>query len=154
MEVHNTDEIISFFREVQRVISKHGLEKVLHQLRKIHIDNGDEYERDVFHHILIATSNKYNLDKDVILFSNKRGRVAEARRMCFALLKEHLPISDEEIGSYFGGKSRQFVNKEILSLPLNQDKFLTKDEKKFYQDFIELTTNVLHFKNEYKSKKS
>ncbi len=146
----NRDEIISFFREVQRVISKHGLEKVLDQLRKIHLDNGDDYEKDVLEHILIITSNRYDLDKDIVLFSNKRGKVAEARRMCFALMKEHLPFSDEEIGSYFGGKSRQYVNKELNGLPLNQDKFFTKDEQKFYQDFIDLTKNVLHYKNEYK----
>jgi len=148
----NRDEIISFFREVQRVISKHGLEKVLDQLRRIHLDNGDDYEKDVLEHILIITSNRYDLGKDVVLFSNKRGKVAEARRMCFALMKEHLPFSDEEIGSYFGGKSRQYVNKELNGLPLNQDKFFTKDEQKFYQDFIELTKNVLHYKNEYKRK--
>ncbi len=150
MQNNSTDEIVSFFKEVQRVISKYGLDKVLEQLRKIHLTNNDDYEKEVYNHILTITSNKYNLDKDIVLFSNKRGTVTEARRMCFALMKEHLPFSDEEIGSYFGGKTRQYINRELNSLPLNQDKFLTKYEKKFYQDFLELTTDVLHFKNKFK----
>lgn len=150
MESNSTDEIVSFFKEVQRVISKYGLEKVLEQLRKIHLTNDDDYEKEVYNHILTITSNKYNLEKDVVLFSNKRGIVTEARRMCFALMKEHLAFSDEEIGTYFGGKTRQFINRELKSLPLNQDKFLTKYERKFYQDFVELTTDVLHFKNKFK----
>lgn len=154
MNIENQDEIVSFFREVQRVISKHGLEKVLKQLRQIHFQNGDAYEQDVFEYILIITSNEYEIEKDEVLHSNKRGKVAEARRMCFALMKEHLNISDEEIGDYFGGKSRQFVNKELKALPLNQDKFTNRDEKRFVKDFISLTTDVLFFKNSYdKTKK-
>jgi hypothetical protein len=69
--------------------------------------------------------------------------------MCFALMKEHLPFTDEEIGDYFGGRSRQYVNKELTGLPINQERLATKQEVKFVNDFILLTTNVLKYKNGY-----
>ena len=88
------------------------------------------------------------LPKDILITSNKRGKIAEARRMCFALMKEHLPFSDEQIGEYFG-RSRQYINRELINLPINQDKFATKDEAKFVNDFITLTIEVLKYKNSY-----
>lgn len=145
-----TDEIVDFFREVQKVIKKHGLETVLTKLREIHGDNShDGFEKDVCEFILVKTANHYLIPKEDIIRSKKRGVVSEARRMCFALMKEHLPISDEEIGDIFDGRSRQFVNKELKDLPINQDKFATKDEANFVKDFLELTVIVLHFRNSY-----
>lgn len=141
-------EIVFFFKEVQRVIKKHGLEKVLGQLRRIELDGGEGFDSDICEFIIIASSNHYMLPKDVLITSNKRGKIAEARRMCFALMKEHLPFSDEQIGEYFG-RSRQYINKELISLPINQDKFATKDEAKFVNDFITLTIEVLKYKNSY-----
>ena len=66
------------------------------------------------------------------MFSNKRGNVSRARKMCFALMKEHLNITDEEIGGYFGGKARQFVNNQLSSLPINKDKYKNKKEEVFF----------------------
>lgn len=144
----NQAEIVEFFREVQRIISKHGLKKVIGQLRIISLDS-DGYEKDVCEYIIATTSNHYVISKDLLLNSKKRGKISEARRMCFALMKEHLPFSDEQIGDYFGGRSRQYINKELTGLPLNQDKFATKHEAKFVNDFISLTTEVLRYKNSY-----
>jgi chromosomal replication initiation ATPase DnaA len=144
-----TDEIVDFFREVQRVITKHGLDKVLKQLRSIHSESDEGFEHDVSEYILVVTSNHYSLLKEDVLYSRKRGIVSDARRMCFALMKEHLVVSDEQIGDKFD-RSRQYINKELSGLPLNQDSFATKDEANFVKDFIELTTKVLYYKNGYK----
>jgi len=146
----NQVEILEFLREVQRVISKHGLNKVLGQLRKIKIDSNNELERDVCEYILTETSRHYSIEINDILTSKKRGAISEARRMCFALMKEHLPFTDEEIGDYFGGRSRQFVNKELISLPINQENLSTKQDIRFVNDFMVLTKNVLKYKNSYK----
>ena len=81
--------------------------------------------------------------------SKKRGIISEARRMSFALMKEHLPFTDEEIGYYFGGRSRQYVNKELTGLPINQEKVATKQQARFVDDFLMLTISVVNFKNEY-----
>jgi hypothetical protein len=146
----NQVEILEFLREVQRVISKHGLNKVLGQLRKIKIDSNNELERDVCEYILTETSRHYSIEINDILTSKKRGAISEARRMCFALMKEHLPFTDEEIGDYFGGRSRQYVNKELISLPINQENLSTKQDIRFVNDFMMLTKNVLKYKNSYK----
>jgi hypothetical protein len=133
---------------VQRVISKHGLQKVLSQLRKIQNDFDNTIERDIFDFILTETAKHYNIEINDILNSKKRGIISEARRMSFALMKEHLPFTDEEIGYYFGGRSRQYVNKELTSLPINQDNLWKKRDVKFLNDFMLLTKGVLNFKNE------
>lgn len=142
-------EIIDFFKEVQRVISKHGLDAVLEHLRQFEDKEGADRVEDICNYILVTTSNHFIVSADEVRNSKKRGRISESRRMCFALIKEHLLISDEQIGEYFNGRSRQYVNKELLSLPLNKDKFTTKQEKKFVQDFIELSTEVLKYRNSY-----
>ncbi len=145
----NQVEILEFFREVQRVITKHGLQKVLSQLRKIQNDFDNTIEREIFDFILTETAKHYNIEINDILNSKKRGVISESRRMSFALMKEHLPFTDEEIGYYFGGRSRQYVNKELTSLPINQDNLWKKRDVKFVNDFMILTKNVLDFKNEY-----
>jgi len=143
--------IIEFLREVQKVISKYGLVKVLNQLKKIQVYIGDGFEADIIDFIITKTANHYIVDKNDILNSKKRGNVSESRRMCFALIKEHLAFTDEEIGRYFGGRTRQYINQELTSLPINQEKLNTKHESKFVNDFLYLTAEVLKFKNEYSS---
>lgn len=148
----NELEIFDFFRQLQRVIAKHGLQKVLNQLRRIQIDYGNDFEKDVCEFILTTTASHYVLEKEDILTSKKRGLISEARRMCFALMKEHLPFTDEEIGDFFNGRSRQYVNNELTKLPINHEKLATKQENKFVNDFIVLTTTVLKYKNSYNLK--
>ena len=146
-------EVIEFFRQIHKLIQKNGLEKVLNQLKQINVFNGDKFERDVCDYIVSITANNYFIEKGLILNSSKRGKVSESRRMCFALIKEHLTFSDEEIGVYFGGRSRQYISRELKNLPLNQDR-LSKVELKFVNDFMELTKKVLEYKNTYSFQKS
>lgn len=142
-------EIINFLKELHRVISKFGADKVLNQIRKLHLDSDDVYTKDVCNYILVVTSNKYKITLDDLMYSNKRGNVSDARKMCFVLMKEHLSITDEEIGSYFGGKKRQYINNQLNSLPINKDKYKNKEEANFVKDFIELSTDVLFYVNSY-----
>jgi chromosomal replication initiation ATPase DnaA len=145
----NQEEILEFLREVQRVILKHGIEKVIFQLKKLKNDSNDIFKREICEYILNQTSLHYKVPMGDILISRKRGVLSEARRMCFALMKEHLSYTDEEIGDLFGGRSRQYVNKELISLPLNQDVHTTKQEVQFVNDFMILTKSVVDFKNNY-----
>lgn len=142
-------EIKNFLKEIYRVTSKFGSQKVLSQVRKLYLETDNKFTEEVCNYILLITSNKYKIEKNVLMFSNKRGTVTIARRMCYALMKEHLVITDEEIGKYFGGKQRQYINNQLMSLPINQDVFNNKDDEKFMQDFLELTTDVLYFINSY-----
>ena len=68
--------------------------------------------------------------------------------MAFALLKEHLPFTDEEIGDCFGGRSRQYVNNELSKLPINQDNLWKKRDVQFLNDFLSLTKSVLEYKKD------
>ena len=145
--MNNQVEILEFLREVQRVISKHGLQKVVSQLRRLKVDSNNEIEKKICDFIVNETAKHYEIDIIDILTSKKRGTISEARRMCFALMKEHLPFTDEEIGEIFGGRSRQFVNMELTKLPINQEKLATKQETKFVDDFLGLTTSVLKYKS-------
>lgn len=142
----NSDDIAQFFREVTRVISKYGLQHVMTELRKIQHEFSEGLEKDMCEYIVSITAKFYTVNTNDLLFSNKRGLISEARRMCYALMKEHLAITDDRIGDYFGGKSRQLVNRELITLPLNQDSYATKDEAQFATDFLELTVCVSDYK--------
>jgi chromosomal replication initiation ATPase DnaA len=145
-------EIINFLKELHRVMSKFGSDKVLNQIRKLHLDSDDVYTKDVCNYIIVVTSNKYKISLDDLMYSNKRASVSKARKMCFALMKEHLSITDEEIGGYFGGKARQYVNNQLSSLPINKDSYKDKSEEIFVKEFIELSTDVLFYTNSYEIK--
>ena len=71
-------EIVNFLKELHRVISKFGADKVLNQIRKLHLDSDDVYTKDVCNYILIVASNKYRITTDELTFSNKRGNVSRA----------------------------------------------------------------------------
>lgn len=146
--MRNQVEILDFFKEVQRVISKHGLQKVLAELRKIQTDFDNKKEQIIIDFILTITAKHYKLELYEILNSKKRGKIAESRRMAFALLKEHLPFTDEEIGDCFGGRSRQYVNNELSKLPINQDNLWKKRDVEFLNDFLSLTKSVLEYKKD------
>lgn len=144
----DTENIVAFFAEVQRVIKRYGYDHVIKKLRELHEVEDEGVQKQVSDYILLKTCNHYSLNRDDVLFSNKRGVISEARRMCYALMKEHLGVSDEHIGFLFGGRSRQYVNKELNELPLNRDKYATKEEAKFVEDFLFLTRQILSYKNE------
>jgi chromosomal replication initiation ATPase DnaA len=109
----NQSELLDFFKQIQKIIAKHGFEKFLSEIKKIQIDLENIIEQKIIDYILLITAKHYKIEVNDILNSKKRGIIAESRRMAFALLKEHLPFTDEEIGDCFGGRSRQYVNKEL-----------------------------------------
>ena len=82
--MRNQVEILDFFKEVQRVISKHWLQKVLAELRKIQTDFDNKTEQIIIDFILTITAKHYKLELYEILNSKKRGKIAESRRMAFA----------------------------------------------------------------------
>lgn len=141
------DQIVLFFGEIQRVIKKYGYDHVMKKLRELHDEESDGFQKEISNFILYKTCNHYLVSRDDVLFSKKRGVISEARRMCYALMKEHLRLSDEKIGFFFGGRSRQYVNRELNELPLNKDDYTTKEEAKFVEDFLVLTKEVLFYKN-------
>jgi len=142
-------EVIELFKQIGKIIHKHGIDNFLNKLRDIQFIS-DDYNSYVCEYIITVTSNHFVIKKDILLNSSLRGKVSEARRMCFALIKEHLSLSDEQIGNYFGGRSRQYINREINSLRFNREK-MNKSEIKFLSDFTELSKMVWIFKYSIKN---
>lgn len=143
------DELVIFLQQLHKVISKVGLPKVLSRITDITLDDKSIFEREICEHIITICANHYLIEKDDILKSKKRGNVSEARRMCFALMKKNLEISDSSIGDYVGGRSKQFVNNELKTIILDEKKFETKQQLFFYKDFVKLNNELLIIRNSY-----
>jgi chromosomal replication initiation ATPase DnaA len=141
------DEVVIFLQQLHKVISKVGLPKVLSRITEITLDDKSEIEREVCEQIITICANHYLVEKDDILVSRKRGKVSEARRMCFALMKRNLEITDGSIGDYVGGRSKQFVHNELKNITLDEKKFETKKQLGFYKDFIKLNDELLIVRN-------
>jgi chromosomal replication initiation ATPase DnaA len=140
------DDLVIFFQQLHKVISKVGYKKVLSTISSITLDDREQKERELFNKIIDVCANHFLIDKDEILLSKKRGNVSEARRMCFALMKNNLDITDGAIGEYIGGRSKQFVNNELKTVLLDESKLTTKYQYKFYNDYIKLNNEILKFK--------
>jgi chromosomal replication initiation ATPase DnaA len=147
MQADNSAEFTRFLKEVYRVVKKYGIDRVSKQLRRIENYSSERFNSEICTYIVDITSKHYNISREDIMVSNKRGDVTEARRMCFALVKEHLGYTYEKIGEFFGGKTKQFVFQEVNMLPINDDHLVTKHEKQFVNDFMELTKKVYEHKN-------
>jgi chromosomal replication initiation ATPase DnaA len=143
------DELVILFQQLHKVISKIGLQKFLARINDISLDEKDSFEKYLCDKIITICANHYLLEKNDFLLSKKRGNISEARRMCFALIKNNLNISDSSIGEYVGGRSKQFVNTELKSVVLDKEKIKTKYEHEFYENYVKLNNEVLMFKNSY-----
>ena len=144
----NQSELLDFFKQIQKIIAKHGFEKFLSEIKKIQIDLENIIEQKIIDYILLITAKHYKIEVNDILNSKKRGIIAESRRMAFGLMKEHLSFTDEEIGYCFNGRSRQYVNKELSDLHINEEHIWKKRDVQFLNDFMFLTKNVLDYINE------
>lgn len=143
------DDLVIFLQQLHKVISKVGMEKVLSRIKEITLDDKSIFEREICEHIITICANHYLIEKDDILVSTKRGNVSQARRMCYALMKNNLEISDSSIGDYVGGRSKQFINNQLKKIVLTGEKFKTKKDLCFYEDFVKLNNELLVMKNSY-----
>lgn len=146
------DELVIFLKQLHKVISKVGMEKVLSKITDITLDDKNRFEREICEGIITICANYYLVERNDILVSKKRGNVSEARRMCFALMKSDLKISDSSIGDYVGGRSKQYVHNELRTIVLDKEKLKTKYEIQFYEDFLKLQQELLFLRNSYQKK--
>lgn len=127
---------------IQKLIEEYGSSEVVSKLYELHLNNASVEKKELFHYTVTMCCNYFNCKKNDVLYSKKRGVITNARRMCFALLKEFMPITDEEIANHFGGRSRQLISREIQNLPLSELKLTTKDEIKFVDDYYKLAKDL------------
>ena len=143
----NNEELLDFFSQVQRGIKRFGLAKVMAHLRKMDLEKNNPNQKKVFEYVVMITANHYEIPKSDILYSNKRGVVTTAKKMCFSLLKRNINVSEGEIGRYFD-KSRQVINHAIKNTPVLGLKYKNKQEAIFINDFQTLNVMVVKFTNE------
>lgn len=143
----NNEELLDFFSQVQRGIKRFGLAKVMTHLRKMDLERNNPNQKKVFEYVVKITANHYEIPKSDILYSNKRGVVTTAKKMCFSLLKKNINVSEGEIGRYFD-KSRQVINHALKNTPVEGLKYKNKSEAKFMNDFKTLNVLVVKFTNE------
>ena len=148
------DELVIFLQQLHKVISKVGVKKVLSKITDITLDDKNIFERDICQNIITICANYYLVEKDDVLISKKRGNVSEARKMCFALMKSNLKISDSSIGDYVGGRSKQYVHNELKTIMLDKQQLKTKQEFQFYEDFLKLNEELLVVRNSYQKKQA
>jgi len=148
------EELIMFLQQLHKVISKVGIKKVLSRITNITLEDKNIFERDICQNIITICANYYLVEKDDILMSKKRGNVSEARKMCFALMKNNLKISDSCIGDYVGGRSKQYVHNELKTIMLDKEHLKTKQEFQFYEDFLKLNDELLVIRNSYQKKQT
>jgi len=141
------DELLDFFSQVQRGIKRFGLAKVMTHLRKMDLERNNPNQKKVFEYVVVVTANHYDIPKADILYSNKRGVVTTAKKMCFSLLKSNIDVSEGDIGRYFD-KSRQVINHAIKNTPIIGSSFNNKQEQIFVTDFQTLNKMVIRFTNE------
>ena len=103
--------------------------------------------KNIIDYILKTTSGKFSVSENDIRFSMKRGVISDAKKVTIILLKIHLPMSEVQIGRFFGGKTRQAIEYSIKEIKrLNPDS-KNKYEKELYDKYNELNTEVQKFKN-------
>jgi len=103
--------------------------------------------KNIIDYILKTTSGKFSVSEKDIRFSTKHGVVSDAKKVSIILLKIHLPLSEIQIGRFFGGKSRQAINKCIKEMNQLSPDSKHKYEKELYDKYSELNTEVQKFKN-------
>jgi hypothetical protein len=138
----NQVEILEFFREVQRVISKHGLQKVLSQLRKIQNDFDNTIERDIFDFILTETAKHYNIEINDIL--NSKINILEHIAQINAIIPSP-PASVSEFETLDKG-TRSLVYKIMLEKFNTRFETLSNDQKDVLKEYINNITNTTNLK--------
>ena len=139
-------ELLEFFNQVQRGIKKFGITRVMNHLRKMEFENSSPNQKKVFDYVVVVTANYYEIPKSDILYSNKRGKVTTAKRMCFALIKKNIKVSQGEIGRYFD-KSRQVINHALKNTPIDKYNYSNRNEVIFMKDFTEINKQVVKYRN-------
>ena len=159
MSVKKTNElsdndILQFVKYLHRVIRKFGIKKVEGKIRDLLAIEKDPFSLLLKNEIFSETSKIYNIPAEIILHSNTRGIVTEAKIMCIIMLSKHLHITQEGIAKLFG-KGQSLISKRITGFHKiinKKDIEDTKIEKIFYnKSFMEnykiIDDSIINFKN-------
>lgn len=103
--------------------------------------------KKIIDYILKQSATRFSVSEHDIRFSTKRGIVSDAKKVTAIILKTHLPMSEIKIGRFFGGKTRQAINKCIKDMEKLEPNSKNRYEKELYEKYQEINGEVQEFKN-------
>ena len=98
-------DITLVFKHIYNVVRRHGITKVVERLRQLEQSGITQHQLDIVDQIIIEVTKLYGITRTE-LFEHKKGTVAEARKMCYVVMKETLPLNETQIGVQFGRTNR------------------------------------------------
>lgn len=119
-------DLIGLLRNIYSLINRYGIEKVSSALTAANIDNVRE---EIVNEIIDKVAHSYDMTRDALINSNKKGIPAEARMLCYVLIRKYLSLSYRNIGIYFGKKEL------IVDLACRNFKTMNP-EIKVHRDFL------------------
>lgn len=101
MKREEDKDLVEFFKITNRVIRKHGIKKLLTHIRRIEMEDEQDYFTNITEFILVQVVKEFNIKRERLFDMKERGAVTQARKTAIILMKIHLNISDSKIGHYF-----------------------------------------------------
>lgn len=97
--------------EIDKELSQRGLLKILEPYLDQKTDSKLAYDTKKINpeKVMDAVCKVYMVEKDDILGSNRKAAVAEARQVCFWIMKQELGMSFPMIGKSFGGRDHSTI---------------------------------------------
>ncbi len=137
--------ILDFFNIIERAVRNHSPEKVSLVLQNMDIQSAINSQKNeaIVQFIIKCVLHEFaafKIKKRDLFSKVRRGEVTIARKLAMILMKEFTDISDANIGSYFGGRSRQIV---FYAAKEYQDKNTThKVDVSFLSKYTRLSEKV------------
>ena len=122
-------DIVVVIKRLAKSISKHGVKKVVAILDQLNTeDEFIEAHRQLIKFIMNGVCNSFNIHVSETKKSNPRGKIADARSICFLLIKKHIDLKHKDIANLFGRKNHTLVSHAIkkfnnLDYSIKQDRF-------------------------------
>jgi len=107
---HDKREVADFFRIVHRGIQKYGIRRITKLIEEIDLQENNSNFNLIYDYIVEAVCSEYDITRDDLMHSTKRGEITIARKVCFVIIKQNLSISNERLAKNFGGRVRQVIN--------------------------------------------
>ena len=137
-------EVVELMRVMQKGVSKYGVRKVTDKIKEIDIEDSYANYTDVRDFIIESVCILMNVKKEQIINKGKRGHVTTARKIVIVVIKTHFDISDEELGRYFSGRTRQVIYK-IMKEYERMDRDNKLDQNHFYKHFDIIDTQTREY---------
>ena len=137
-------DVAELMRVMQKGVSKHGVRKVTDKIKEIDIEDSNENYIEVRDFIIDCVCSLFNVKKEEVINKGKRGMVTTARKVAIVVIKTHFNISDDDLGRYFNGRTRQVIYKVMREYEC-MDRNDKLDHKNFFKHFDAVNEKTIAF---------